>query len=78
MLTTNQVLDKMPCSDDSHLPDRLESWMNEIRLDSFKAGAEWAAEMCIKYKEYGDMHPPIFTRGAILSASSNLKEIPKL
>lgn len=42
--------------------------VKQIQLDAFKAEMTEAAEICIKYKDFGDMHPPICTRGAILSA----------
>lgn len=41
---------------------------NTIQLDAFKAGAEWAA---------GHIHTREDVKQIILSASSNLKKIPK-
>ncbi len=54
MKTIAQALDGMPCSDDGHLLERLESWMREVQLDAFKAGMTRSAEAC---KGHADWMP---------------------
>lgn len=56
-------------SGESHGVFNLER-IKAIQLDAFKAGAEWAAGI----RNDGSA---LFKRDEILSASSNLKEIPK-
>ena len=51
--------------------DQLDLLVKQIQLDAHKAGMTESAEICIKYKDHGDLHPPIFTRGAILHARDN-------
>ena len=49
----------------------LEEVINTIQLDAFKAGAEWAAQIA------DEVNAHQYVKEEILSASSNLKEIPK-
>lgn len=51
-----------------------------IQLDAFKAGAEWAAELVFNFPTQSLPQSAKMAEAtkAILSASSNLKEIPKL
>jgi hypothetical protein len=42
------------------------AFIQQIQRDAWNAGVEAAVEICIKYKNYGDLHPPINTREAIL------------
>ena len=63
--------------------------IREIQLDAFKAGAEWAAKIADAYYGKGLDSTTYYDQGGdgaltkkeirdeILSASSNLKELPK-
>lgn len=46
--------------------------LRKLELDAMKEGARRAAEVCVQYKNYGDLHPPINTRNAILALVENL------
>lgn len=50
----------------------LDRFIRAIQLDAMKEGARRAAEVCVQYKNYGDLHPPINTRNAILALVENL------
>jgi len=45
-----------------------------IQLDAMKEGARRAAEVCVQYKNYGDLHPPINTYNAILTTAKQWTE----
>lgn len=48
--------------------------IKQIQLDAIKEGMRRAAEVCVKYKNYGDIHPHINTHQAILTAAEQLIE----
>jgi len=55
--------------------ERLINLIREIQLDAFKAGAEWAAKIAKKQpRALMDTH---HVADSIISAVSNLKELPK-
>ena len=51
-----------------------ENDIQQIQLDAIKEGMRRAAEICVKYKNYGDLYPPINTRKTILTAAEQLTE----
>lgn len=56
----------------AHTEDYVINSIKQIQLDAMKEGARRAAEVCVQYKNYGDLHPPINTRNAILALVENL------
>jgi len=57
-----------------------KEFYEQIQLDAFKAGAEWAAKHCdneLNIVLGASKHTANKIKQNILSASSNLKEIPK-
>ena len=78
MKTTCQIVDEIYNSDVfiGGLSKRSIEAIDLIKLDAFNAGAEWAAKIVLSNScdNYGYL-PAVMD--SILSASSNLKEIPK-
>ena len=62
----------LPCVESMTFRE-VEECIEEIRCNAIISTMKMCAEMCVRYKEYGDLHPPIEVRRVIRSTLNQLE-----